>query len=265
MKRAFEETTTNNFAIPVTMYGRKINLTPYPGQRVSTMKADLIVGGKEQFSDVTKTPLSVNDFDAIVLPHTAQSAADITEVVVTKRTSPSSHSEPFRCEGCEDLSAQIKSLTAEMKEQKNTNSLLIAHMEQQNIFKKIDKILVSFVDVDGCFSNLLSSQSNREVLQSIRVDRNACAHYIRSNDSPALKRFKLDIFKRQVQACANNTVLYEEIVETYGETEIKNLFCSLLSPESDRLVGDIAGDSDTGASVGVTELEKSRAEKWWTK
>ena len=182
----------------------------------------------------------VNDLDAKNLPASVTVVEEITDVIVT-RAPTAGPSEPFRCTGCVELSAQIEAQNVCIQS-------LFTHTELQS-----QKMRICLVDVEEFFGSLMSTTS-RMILGSIRGDRNnGDAHYIRTYDHPTLKRFKLNLVKTHVNECASNNTLYNKMVKTYGKEQIKGLFDFVLSLDSNQFDGGVGSSSSAGS-----------AREWWT-
>ena len=115
----------------------------------------------------------------------------------------------------------------------------------------ISKILMCLVELLDDFSSTLQKQSSRDLLSSMREDRNQIAHFITHDDGEVLKRFKLELIKREVTAMRAGSPQYDFITSLYGVDEIEDLFCSLLR---------FLGRSESRCVDMPTDLQRRRAE-----
>ena len=272
MKRDFEEIDSvgvvapTSIIIPLTVRVDEIKYTPIRGQRICTTIASLLQESKLMVSKSHQVPVIY--LDAKILPASVTIVEEITDVIVT-RAPTAGPSEPFRCTGCVELSAQIEaqnvrieSQTARIESQTARIETLSAYIESQKISKQIEKMRICLVDVEEFFGSLMST-TTRMILGSIRGDCNGDAHYIRTYDHPTLKQFKLNLVKTHVNECASNKTLYNKIVKTYGKEQIKELFDFVLSLDSNQFDGGV-GSSSSADSGALNESEQDIAREWWT-
>ena len=262
MKRDFEEIDSAEGVVGVALTSMRVDeikYTPVRGQKICTTIASLLQESKLMVSKSHQVPVIY--LDAKILPASVTIVEEITDVIVT-RAPTAGPSEPFRCTGCVELSAQIEAQNVRIESQTARIETLSAYIESQKISKQIEKMRICLVDVELFFGSLMST-TTRMILGSIRGDRNGDAHYIRTYDHPTLKQFKLNLVKTHVHECASNKTLYNKIVKTYGKEQIKELFDFVLSLDSNQFDGGV-GSSSSADSGALNESEQDIAREWWT-